>query len=111
MYRRINPAWYVDDDEGRRVTSQAFQDLGGSMSVALGVVLRELGLEPEIVVESYEGFGLMSLSVGFVRSLSLGVVREPTEVEPWHGAVHGTKSRSIRSKLAQHGQWVRLPRG
>jgi len=110
MYRRINPAWYVDDGEGHRVTSQAFQDLGGSMSVALGVVLIELGLEPETVVETHEGFGLMSLSVNFVRSLGLGVVREPTEAEPWHGAVHGTKSRSIRLKLAQHAQWVRLPR-
>ena len=39
VYRRITPEWYkVDPGTGeRRLTSAAFSDLGGAMSVAVGI--------------------------------------------------------------------------
>ncbi len=49
------------------------------MSVALGVLLIATELDPEIVLEGYPDFGLLSLSAGYLRSLHLGVVAEPTE--------------------------------
>ncbi|SRR6266508_1281508 len=110
LYRRINPDWYIDDGQGYRVTSQAFHDLRGSLSVALGVVLEEMGLSPDVVVESYDGFGLVSLSTRFVRSVGLGVVREPTKEEPWHGGIYGKKTGRIKSSLAKEAIWLRRPR-
>ncbi len=79
------------------------------MSVALGVLLIATELDPEIVLEGYPDFGLLSLSAGYLRSLHLGVVAEPTEAEPWHGSVYGKKTGSIRDKLAAAGVWVRRP--
>lgn len=112
VYRRINPSWWVPtDDGGRRITSQAFQDSGSYMSVALGVLLEEQGIEPAVVVEGFDGFGLAQLGVDFVRGLGLGVTVEVDEAntEPWHGGVHGKKTGAIRTSLAGHALLVIEP--
>ncbi len=111
MYRRITPHWYIQDASGKhRVSTQAFQDKGGAMSVALGVVLDSLGLAPAVVIEGFPGFGLVLLRVGFLRaSLKLGVVAAPTPEEPWHGEVYGKKTGSVQRQLARSCEWVRRP--
>jgi hypothetical protein len=109
LYRRIHPDWYVSVGEDFRVSSQAFQDKEGSMSVALGVILDERGLKPEDVLEAFENYGLLRFSVAFIRSLHLGVIHSPTPAEPWHGEVYGKKTGGVRNKLVANGQWVRRP--
>lgn len=89
----------------------AFQDMRGSLSVGLEVVLIELGLSPDAVLADHPGLGLVSLPVSFLRSLHLGVVKEPTEAEPWHGAVYGKKTGGVRNKLSQTALIVRAPSG
>ena len=102
VYRRISPDWWVDDGSGgRRISSQAFQDHPAYMSVAIGLALTELEQPTDVVLDGFDGYGLARLEVSFLRrDLHLGVTREPTEVEPWHGGVWGRKSSGIRNKLA-----------
>lgn len=110
LYRRIRPEWYVADGTGgHRASSAAFQDLRGSLSVALGVVLECHNRPPEDVVANFPGYGLYRLSVGFVRGLGLGVIRDPTEDEPWHGSVCGKKTKSIKTQLSNGGEWALRP--
>jgi hypothetical protein len=89
----------------------AFQDNPDSVSVALGIVLGDLGLEPDVVVASFPGYGLWRLSVALVRDLGLGVVKDPTESEKWHGSVYGKKTKRVKASLARNGEWVRRPAG
>jgi hypothetical protein len=83
--------------------------MGGNMSVALGVVLEEMHLGPDAVIEAYPQVGLVRLRVIDIRSLGLGVVVEPTDAEPWHGAVYGKKTQGIRNQLVQASEWVQRP--
>lgn len=87
----------------------AFQDNPDSVSVALGIVLDDLGLAPDVVVEPFPGYGLWRLSVALVRELGLGVVKDPTEREEWHGSVYGKKTKRVKTSLALNGEWVRRP--
>ncbi len=110
VYRRISPEWYgPPGEETKRVTSAAFQDKQGSLSVALEVVLLELELTPDVVLANHPGYGLVSLSVGLLRQLNLGVIKEPTEAEPWHGCVYGKKTGSVRSRLSKEAKLIRAP--
>jgi hypothetical protein len=113
ILRRISPLWYVlDEGTGEyRVSSAAFCDLGDAMSVGLTVVLDEIGRQPIDVVDGFSGYGLLRFNVSWVRAdLALGVVRSPTDDEPWHGDVHGRKTDSIRRRFARNGtDWVRRP--
>lgn len=82
------------------------------MSVALGCVLEELGLEPEDVVVSHPGYGLVAVEVGFIRKLGLGVVHDGNDDEPYHGGVYGRKTGKVRSRLrdaAIQNGWIREP--
>lgn len=110
LYRRISPQWYCRDSAGGwRVTTAAFQDLRGSLSVAIGVVLERHNRRPEDVIAKFPGYGLYRLTAGFVRSLGLGVVLDPTDEEQWHGSIYGKKTGSIKARLAVNGEWVVRP--
>lgn len=111
VLRRISPDWIVDDGQGgERVSSAAFQDKGRGMSVALSVTLDELGLPYAAAVESFEGYGLLQYEVAWIRSMKLEVERSPTEAEPWHGDVTGTKTGSVRKAFSANAtHWVRKP--
>ncbi len=98
-----------DGAGGRRVSSAAFSDKEGSLSVALSVLLERHNKEPKDVVARFPGYGLYELNAGFIRSLGLGIVPDPTDEEPWHGAVHGKKTKAIKVKLATGGALVVRP--
>lgn len=113
VFRRVTPEWFkVDPGTGqRRLTSAAFSDLGGAMSVAIGADLDAGHREAVEVVEGHPGYGLVALPVGELRRLGLGVVRSPMDGELCHGDVRGKKTKGTRSKLRvlaeQH--WVITP--
>ena len=81
------------------------------MSVALEVVLSELDLPPEQVLDGFPGYGLLRLSAGTLREqFGFGVVRDETAEEPWHGGVHGKKTKGKRRGLAALDvDWVVAP--
>jgi len=102
VYRRIPPVWWIpDDDGGKRLTSAAFQDKDGYLSIGVGQVLDELGLAVDDILIGFEGYGLAGLEVAWIRNLHLGVTREPTEDEPWHGAIWGSKTGSVKRKMSE----------
>jgi hypothetical protein len=101
-FRRIAPAWYVTDGSGyRRVSSQAFQDKDGAVSVGLECIMAELRLPPDRCLQGHAGYGLTGLGLGFIGGLGLETRHEPTTAEAWHGGIHGKKTGGIRSKLAK----------
>lgn len=113
VFRRISAAWYaVDPQSGqRRLTSSAFSDLNGAMSVALGVELAMANRDPREVIANHPGYGLVGLEVGELRKLRLGVVRSPTNGELCHGDVYGKKTKATKRslcRLAEHG-WIVKP--
>lgn len=113
VYRRVTPQWYpVDPATGeRRLTTAAFSDLHGAMSVAIGVDLAAERRDPVEVVENHPGYGLVALPVNELRRLGLGVVRSPIEGELCHGDVHGNKTKSTKKKLRDLAEqrWVLRP--
>lgn len=113
VYRRITPEWYkVDPSTGqRRLTSAAFSDLGGAMSVAVGIDIETEQHQPLDVVANHPGYGLVALEVGDLRRLGLGVVRSATEGEVCHGDVHGNKTKGTKNKLRVLAEqnWIRKP--
>lgn len=108
VWRRITPEWLKwDREQGRQqLNSQAFQDSVDEtpMSVFLASELPA----PEEALAGHSGYFLAGLNVGFVRSLGLGVAREPIRPEDpvGHAWVVGTKTRRIRRQLAKHAHWV-----
>lgn len=110
LYRRVSSEWYVEDGTGgRRASTAAFQDLRGSLSVALSVILEHHDRTPADLIAEFPGYGVYRLSVRFVRSLGLGVISDPTEEEPWHGSVHGKKTGGVKRQLSTGGDWVLHP--
>jgi hypothetical protein len=108
VWRRISPNWikYDSAQERRRPSSQAFQDSrdGTPMSVFLESELST----PAAALQGHTGYSLVALRVGYVRSLGLVVTRSPIRPEdpPGHAWVVGSKTASIRAKLARHATWV-----
>ena len=52
---------------------------------------------------------MVGLTVGYLRTLSLGVATKPTMEDPGHVWVFGKKTASIKRKLAKHAKWVIPP--
>jgi len=126
LYRRVHPTW-IDwtDPDAPRVRRVAFQDQkeavalemglpGPCLSVGLSSVLEEHNVDPAKMLESwgYE-YGLASIRAGGARGSNQGVMRWPTEDEPWHGVVFaasgGKRSSGVQSHLAQSAKWVHIP--
>ena len=84
------------------------------MSVALGSELKN----PSKALEGRPvGFKLVGWTAGFVRSLKLGVCRDPDPQTPAHGLVFTTETdengvpkneipKRARSRLAEAAEWV-----
>ena len=56
-----------------------------------------------------EGFFLVSVTAGQVRSLRQGIARDPLADAPSHCLVFGKKTRRVRSSLAKLADWVVAP--
>lgn len=109
LLRRISARWMVPDGAGgRRVSSQAFQDLVAddgtkAMSAYLESRLHELGLDQQDTLSGFLGYGLIAFSVGAARTCGLGVVRRPLTTDGARGEAHvhvlGKKSSSRQNAL------------
>ena len=107
LWRRIPPDQIVRDGHGApRPSTGAFRDsTGGHMSV----LLREAGMTIERALGGREGFGIVSFSAGFARSLSQKVIRSPEPEEPLHGEVVGKKTDSVKKQLVRNSHWIHSP--
>lgn len=129
LYRRIPPPW-IDwnslDASGRpRIRRAAFQDYpaekaremgmpGPCMSVGLASILNAHDRQPTQLLEGWgANYGIASLRAGDARQLEQGVMRWPTEDEPWHGVVFtkigSKKTGGTQNALAQAASWVEVP--
>jgi hypothetical protein len=112
VWRRIPTSepnrWYVPDENSGdlRPSSQAFMDnRNGPFSV---YIADECG-GVDVVLADHEGFALASLTVEFLRSLGLGIVRDEEHGGPGHCLVKGDKTKSISVRLAKASKWVVRP--
>lgn len=101
----------VPDGNGdMRVSSAAFQNLGAGMSVGLTAVLDLLSRDHLDVLLGHDGYGLLRFNVGWIRALQQNLTHSPTEPEPWHGDVVGTKTNGIKKAFVNNGtDWIRRP--
>ena len=110
LWRRISPRWWIfDANRGcHRVTSQAFQNQVNSncMSVYVAADLPGHG----ILLDGFDGYGLVELTAGLCREHNQGVVRAPAEGPPGHAHVVGNKPQGTREKLAKAARLVVEPR-
>lgn len=53
---------------------------------------------------------MVSLNVGFLRGLRLGVATEPPTDDPGHVWVFGKKTPSVKRQMATHATWVIPPK-
>jgi len=81
IYRRVRDDGKVnvviDKNGNRSASSAAFEDDADGMSVFLHSVLLAATLEPGSIVDGFDGYVLARLTVQLVRSLGLGIVRDP----------------------------------
>lgn len=79
------------------------------MSVYRQDVIEEEGDEPGRVLADHEGFGLVAIPVGQVRSRDQTVHPDPDPEEPSHAKVCGPKPKSTRRWFARQAEWVVEP--
>ena len=105
VLRRIPEAFVVFDDNLQRLrpSTQAFRQGGTGRPVSV-YLLSATTLE-EVANEGSEPY-LVSLRVGFLRELGLGIIRDPTSGGPGHCEITGRKTRSVLDRLAKQAQWV-----
>ncbi len=101
LWRRI-PPWHIvpDGDGGRRPSSAAFEnDPDGD---PMSVIIVEKGGDLERALEGHVGFGVAAVTVAAMRERGQQVVFAPTDEEPAHGLVVGTKhKRRFCKKVAK----------
>ncbi|MGH8188399.1 MAG: hypothetical protein ACREUC_17705 [Steroidobacteraceae bacterium] len=101
LLRRVPGRWWVYDDNlgRRRPTTAAFDDI--EMSVALETTLRARGYPPTAVLNSHEGFGLVSITAGLAREHGQAVARDPLPDDPAHAIVYGRKTDAARKRFSR----------
>jgi hypothetical protein len=107
LWRRIPPLHWVRDDSapvGHRISSAAFDDPEMSVVIAVECTGGEITL-----LSGHNGFGIASFTVGDVRTLGWGVVRDPDENLPGHALVLGKKTRGTCLRLAKSCQVLCQP--
>lgn len=79
LYRRVHPNQMAPDENsgGWRVSSADWDDPSGEVSVYLQSTLSEDGVEPEAILDGHPEHSLVTVTVGDVRKVSFGVVRDP----------------------------------
>jgi hypothetical protein len=109
LWRRI-PTWHIvrDENSGQiRPSSAAFDNDpdGAPMSVVLAAEAEN----PQTALAGLTGFALASFKARTARDCNQGIVRDPLPNEPAHALVFGTKTKSIRRRLAKEATWVVPP--
>jgi hypothetical protein len=81
------------------------------MSVVLAELVLQSARTPQHILVGYDGFSLVAISAGLVRSKQQGVMRDPLPEEPAHALVFGNKTDSVRRTLAKGSKWIIGPPG
>lgn len=67
------------------------------------------GRNPLDVLDGYEGFGLVQLTVKDIRDADLGIVPVPLLNDPHHAQIQGKKTRARMRYLAEAAIWIKRP--
>ena len=90
---------------------------GPCMSVGLSTVLDELGLEPSAMLSGYPDYGLAVVRAGDLRALKKGngedgpqgIMRSPTDAEPWHcivfDVIERPRKEACKKAIARTATW------
>ena len=109
LLRRIPKGQYVSDpkaETGLRPSSGAFDDSSdGPMSATIASTTRD----PQAALSGLQAAGLATMSVGFLRSIGQGIVRDPRPEDPDHVLVFGPKPKSFGSRVAKAARWAVRP--
>ena len=107
VWRRIPQSWVVSDDnlKRKRPSTQCFLQDGptGPLSVYIAAEAQSVQAVMQGAPEPF----LVSLNVGFLRRLNLGITRDQSSGGPGHALVIGKKTGSIRNQMAQAAIWVK----
>jgi hypothetical protein len=113
LLRRIHPKWKVPDYNSHRwrVSSAAYDDSedGSPTSVSLEQTLIQQGLPITLPLQGHEGYTLAAVTMGFARTVQQGIQRDPQPNDPSHALLFGTKTKSVRRKLAENSEWIVAP--
>lgn len=111
--RRVPPYhFHFDENLGcLRPSSAAFEDDkdGDPMSVYREDVIQREGDDLARVLKGHDGYGLVALTAGQVRSKNQTVFPDPLPEESSHARLCGPKPKSTRRWFAQQAKWVVLP--
>jgi hypothetical protein len=109
LFRRIHPSQLVWDDETglARVSSGAFRDLDLSISIEAILTIHELTFEHCLAL--FQNYKLVSLTAQNGRDNQQIVCSDPTEDEPSHGLIFGTKTSRVRNNLRDASKWIIPP--
>lgn len=107
LYRGIHPSWIMPDG---KIASAAFQNAGKTLNMSVDRQFLTTVNRSWRRLKN-KGFGLMSFSAGFARSLNLNqIVRpEPSRENLAHSLVVGRKSKPFMRELAKKATWERRP--
>ncbi len=111
VLRRVPPDWVVIEQD--RPRSQNFHNHADGSGTSVDVW--ELNRNPVDMIQNFNGFGVVSLSIGQIRDIGiaeghhLGVIRWPLKDNPRHAHIQGRKTRKIRGELARRAQWEIRP--
>jgi hypothetical protein len=120
LLRRVphfpNMTKYNHNTSSYELTSACFSDRddGYELSISLETPLLESGKCHQDILEKpgFNNYGLARVESGFVRreiEPAQSIVRNPVELDPYHGLVVGKKSKSAKRKLARHATIIISP--
>ena len=92
-------------------TSAAFEDDpdGGPMSAYRGDVIESEAGDVRRVMTGHQGYALVALTAGQVRSKLQTVFPDPLPEESSHVKVCGPKTKATRRWFSQQGEWAIPP--
>jgi hypothetical protein len=104
IWRRIYQVVYDNNLKRVRPTSACYSqnDPGTDVSVYVGSIAQSAAVVMQGGREQYLG----ALRAGFIRSLGLGIVFDPSTGGPGHALIRGRKTRSMLDKMAKAASWV-----
>lgn len=114
LYRWVAPAHIRRTEAGLECRDGAFKNFPNPetlcMSIVLDDTLRAHEREPDSILVTRPGYGLVALTAGEVREAEQQrVLRSPRPEELAHGDVWGEKTAGRRRRLAQMARWVIQP--
>jgi hypothetical protein len=106
LYRRIIPKWFVANEDGtKRISSAAFKDGNGELSVNVASLTT-----PRRVLQGRPDDRLAQLQARIPRSLKLNVMMDVKPGDPSHAVICPEASKSQARRMAAGATLVDLAR-